>query len=131
MTDEIVYSGASLNRIMFCAFFGGIVNALGLGGGVIFNPMLLHLGICPQAVTATGMYMILFSSTSTTVAQIFFGGLPIQLALWISMWSVVAIFISLKIIKKVIDRFNKPSIVVIVLASVLGLSAIMVPVYDI
>ena len=74
------------------------------------------------------MYMILFSSTSTTVAQIFFGGLPIQLALWISMWSIVAIFISLKIIKKVIDRFNKPSIVVIVLAIVLGLSAIMVPV---
>ena len=82
-------------------------------------------------MTATGMYMILFSSTSTTVAQIFFGGLPIQLALWISMWSIVAIFISLKIIKKVIDRFNKPSIVVIVLAIVLGLSAIMVPVYDI
>ena len=47
------------------------------------------------------------------------------------MWSIVAIFISLKIIKKVIDRFNKPSIVVIVLAGVLGLSAIMVPVYDI
>ena len=47
------------------------------------------------------------------------------------MWSIVAIFIGLKIIKKIIDRFNRPSIVVIVLASVLGLSAIMVPVYDI
>ena len=47
MTDEIIYSGASLNRILFCAFFGGIVNALGLGGGVIFNPVLIEMGICP------------------------------------------------------------------------------------
>ena len=56
---------------------GGMVNAFGLGGGVIFNPMFIEMGLCPQAVTATGMYMILFSATSTTIAQIYYGTIPV------------------------------------------------------
>ena len=63
--------------------------------------------------------------------MIFMGGLPTQLALWISLWSVVAIVVSLKMIKKVVDRWNKPSVVVLILAFVLGLSAVFVPIYDI
>ena len=77
MQDDIVYSGSSLRKIIFCAFSGGIVNALGLDGGVIFNPMLIEMGLPPQVVTATSMYMILCSSFSTTMAIIYFGGLPI------------------------------------------------------
>ena len=68
MTDEIVYSGKNLQKILFFAFVGGMVNAFGLGGGVIFNPMFIEMGLCPQVVTATGMYMILFSASSTTMA---------------------------------------------------------------
>ena len=29
------------------AFTGGIVNSLGLGGGVVFNPLLFSMGMCP------------------------------------------------------------------------------------
>ena len=87
--------------------------------------------MCPQAATATGMYMILFSSAATTLAFLTFGGLPIQLALWIGLWSVIAIVISLRVVAKFVQRTNKPSIVVFVLAVVLAASAIMVPIYDI
>ena len=65
------------------------------------------------------------------MALLFMGGLPVQLALWISLWSVVAIVVSLKMIKRVVDRWNKPSIVVLILAFVLGLSAVFVPIYDV
>ena len=75
--DDIVFSGTSVKRLLAGAFAGGIVNGLGLGGGVIFNPLLFSLGMCPQAATATGMYMILFSSFATTMAFLTFGGLPV------------------------------------------------------
>ena len=61
----------------------------------------------------------------------YFGGLPVQLALWISFWSIVSIVICMKVVKKMVDRLNRPSIVVIIVAICLGLSAIMVPLYDV
>ena len=129
--DDIEYSNKNLRSLLLAAFAGGVVNALGLGGGVIFNPLLFNLGMVPQAATATGMYMILFSSAATTLAFITFGGLPIQLALWIGLWSVLAIVISLRILAKFVQRTNKPSVVVFILGVVLAASAIMVPIYDV
>lgn len=40
---------------------GGLVGAMGLGGGVVFNPILLNLGVPPTVVAATGMYLIMYS----------------------------------------------------------------------
>ena len=47
MDDNIEYGGKKLRKLLTAAFVGGIVNALGLGGGVIFNPMLFSMGMCP------------------------------------------------------------------------------------
>ena len=49
--------------------FGGMVGAFGLGGGVVFNPLLLGLGVLPQVTTATAMYMILFGTTASTFTK--------------------------------------------------------------
>lgn len=76
------------------------------------------------------MYMILYSSAATTLVFLTFGGLPISFALWIGAWSVLAILVSLRIIKKYIERTNRPSMVVFVLALTLAASAILIPVYD-
>ena len=101
-SNEIDFSGKNLRKLMAGAFAGGIVNSLGLGGGVIFNPLLFNLGMCPQAATATGMYMILYSSAAATLVFITYGGLPISFALWIGLWAVLAILISLRFIKSYI-----------------------------
>jgi len=42
----------------------------------------------------------------------------------------VGIIIGLKIIKKMIDKYKRPSIIVIILASILAASAIMVPYFN-
>lgn len=46
-SNEIEFTGTNLRKLMGGAFAGGVVNAIGLGGGVIFNPLLFNLGMCP------------------------------------------------------------------------------------
>lgn len=44
-------------------FVGGwVAGALGLGGGAIFNPVLLQMGVDAKVSSSTGMFMILFST---------------------------------------------------------------------
>ena len=128
--SDIEFNSSNLKKLMAGAFAGGIVNAIGLGGGVIFNPLLFNMGVCPQAATATGMYMILYSSAASTLVYLTFGGLPVSFALWIGLWSVLAIFLSLRILKKYIERTSRPSIIIFVLALTLAASALLIPIYD-
>ena len=44
--------------------------ALGLGGGSIFNPLLLSMGVPPRVASATGMYMIIFSTGASSLIYI-------------------------------------------------------------
>ena len=47
-------------------FFGGFVaGAFGLGGGVVFGPILINLGMPPRVSSATANYLITFSKISS------------------------------------------------------------------
>ena len=45
--DNIDLSDKNLKMLMLGAFGAGLVNSVGLGGGVIFNPLLIGMGMCP------------------------------------------------------------------------------------
>ena len=63
--------GGNLFKLIFFSFVGGWVSgALGLGGGSIFNPLLLSFGVPPSVASATGMYMIIFSTGASTLTYI-------------------------------------------------------------
>ena len=58
---EIELTSILLFKLLLCSMVGGLVGAMGLGGAIIFNPILLTLGVLPQVVAATGMYLIMYS----------------------------------------------------------------------
>jgi len=126
----VEYQGAPLFWLMFGSFFGGIVGALGLGGGVVFNPLLLGLGVLPQVTTATGMYMIMFGTFSASLVYFSIGALVVPYAALIGSCAVIGIIVALFFIKRLIEHYKRPSVVVFVLAFILGVSAIMVPVFN-
>jgi hypothetical protein len=93
---------------VFFGFFGGwISGALGLGGGAIFNPVLLSLGVPPKAATATSMYMILFSTFSSSFLYIFYRILNIRYALWLGFWGVLGTTAGIIILKKVMKKYKR------------------------
>jgi uncharacterized membrane protein YfcA len=97
-----------LLKLMTFAFLGGFMSgALGLGGGAIFNPLLLSLGVLPSVASATGMYMILFSSSSSSFIYIVHKMLNVQFSLWLGFWCSSGSVLGLYILNKIIKRFDR------------------------
>lgn len=103
--------------------------ALGLGGGAIFNPLLLSMGVPPSVSSGTGMYMILFSTLSSSITYIIYHMLSVDYGLWIGLWCVLSSIIGLFVLNKIVKKFDRQSPIVIVLTVVMALSAILVPIF--
>lgn len=88
------------------AFCGGWVSgAIGLGGGSIFNPLMISMGVPPLVATSTAMYMIIYSSTASTVIYFSYGALDLTFAAWISFWCSIGILISVSIFERIIKKY--------------------------
>ena len=111
--------------------FGGgwVAGALGLGGGVIFNPLLMSLGVPPKVSSATGMYMITFSKIATCTIYFVNGKLIPDYALWIACWSMLGSVIGLRGANIYMAKSERQSIIVLFLTIVLALSVIGVPIF--
>ena len=57
-----------LTQLLILGFVGGwVAGALGLGGGCVYNPALLALGIPPKVSSATGLYLVTFSKIASVL----------------------------------------------------------------
>jgi uncharacterized membrane protein YfcA len=127
---DVKFERKTVSKLVIFALLGGWVSgALGLGGGAIFNPLLLSMGVPPSVASSTGMYMILFSTAGSSITYLVFGTLNMPFAAWIGCWCAIASLAGLYILNKVMKKFDRQSPVVFLLAFVLGLSALLVPVF--
>lgn len=128
--SDIRLKGRNLAKVLLIGFFGGwVAGALGLGGGAIFNPALLALGVPPVVSSATGMYLVSFSKVASCFVYALNGQLDIDYSLWIGLWSVVSSVLSLYAADFYMRKFGRQSIIVWILTFILGLSAIAVPIF--
>lgn len=116
-----------MGRLVLGSLGGGLASAVGLGGGVVFNPVLIGLGVLPTVASSTGMYMIMFSSFLNTLTFYLFKLLPVDYALWLGLWCSIGIYIFLAIVGKIVKKYDRQSIVVFILALVITLSTVIVP----
>ncbi len=66
--SDLKFSPDIVRRLVTVAFIGGWVSgALGLGGGAIFNPVLLSMGIPPSVSSSTGMYLVMFTTLGSSI----------------------------------------------------------------
>ena len=127
---DIRYEGDALYQLTGLGFVGGLVaGALGLGGGSIYNPAFLTLGVHPKVSGATGMFLVLFSTINTCLVNYLNGFLHVHYAVWISFWSVIGAFIGMQVTDKVVQMTGKPSILVWILVFVFTLSTIATPIF--
>ena len=111
-------------------FVGGFVaGAFGLGGGSIYNPAFLTLGVHPKVSGSTGMYLVMLSTINTCVVNFMNGYLNVYYALWISLWSLAGSIIGMMVTDKVVKATGKASIIVWVLVFVFFISTIATPVF--
>ena len=115
--------------MLFFAFVGGWVSgALGLGGGSIYNPLMIALGVPPSVSTSTGMYMIMMSTTASSIIYISYGVMPILFSIWLSVWCSAGIIAGIVAINHVMKKTARQSILVFIMTTVLFLSLCLVPI---
>jgi uncharacterized membrane protein YfcA len=119
-------------KLVLYAFIGGWVSgALGLGGGAIFNPVMLSMGIPPQVSSATGMYMIMFTTFGSSLTYSIYGLMNYYFALWIGLWCILGSFLGMRLLSYVMKKYNRQSPIVMVLAGILGISALLIPIFGV
>ena len=100
---DVKFEGDTLTKLLGIGFVGGwVAGALGLGGGSIYNPALLTLGVHPKVSGATGMYLVLFSTINTCLVNYLNGYLNIPYAVWIASWSLVGSIAGMALTDKVV-----------------------------
>ena len=100
---DIKYEGQTLIHLLGLGFTGGLVaGALGLGGGSIYNPALLTLGVHPKVSGATGMFLVLFSTVNTCLVNYLNGFLNLNYGAWISLWSLFGALIGMQVTDRLI-----------------------------
>ena len=78
---DMVWDNSTLCKLPIVAFTAGIFSGmLGIGGGMVNGPLLLHLGINSQVSSATTGFMLIFTASSTCIQYIIGGDLPLQWA---------------------------------------------------
>lgn len=118
-----------LAQLLALGFVGGcLAAALGLGGGSIYNPALLALGVPPKVTAATGLYLITFSKIASTLVYFLNDQLDIMYGLWISFWSCVGMLVGFGISKYYMKKTGRQSIIVWCLVAMFIFSTVTTPI---
>jgi len=65
---DLILTPKIVGMFMFIGWFGAFISAFcGIGGGSIFCPVLIIIGMEARVATATGMYLTLFTSLSYVI----------------------------------------------------------------
>ena len=130
LEGDVIFEGKALTILVCIGFVGGLVaGALGLGGGSIYNPALLSLGVHPKTSGATGMFLVLFSTVNTCLINFLNGYLDFTYALWISAFSLLGSILGMLATDKIVAATGKPSIMVWILVLVFIISTVATPIF--
>jgi len=119
-----------LKKILVYSLAGGFLSgAFGLGGGSIFNPYLIELGVPPSVAAASTMFMVMLSNMATSVMYALFQSLDLNYAIWLSFWNVIAAWYGFSQINSFIRRTGRQSLIIYTMSYLIALSAVMVPIF--
>ncbi len=88
VSSDIIFNKTNILKLVSLGFFGGLLaGAFGLGGGVIFNPILLTMGLPPQVSGANSLYLVCFSKIASCLVYILNGRMNLSYAFWIGIFT--------------------------------------------
>jgi uncharacterized membrane protein YfcA len=108
----------------------GVLSGMLVGGGNLVNAYLLNdLNLTPQAVSATMSIFLMIPNFMMMFSSLVAGKVPLYEWLWFMMLSVSATFIIASNLTNYAKKYNKQSILLVLLCTVLVMVMIVVPTY--
>eukprot|EP00457_Paulinella_chromatophora_P004836 gb/GEZN01004849.1/.p1 GENE.gb/GEZN01004849.1/~~gb/GEZN01004849.1/.p1 ORF type:complete len:551 (-),score=76.33 gb/GEZN01004849.1/:159-1811(-) len=94
---------------------GILAGLLGIGGGIVKAPLMLHLGIAPVVARATSLTMILFTSFSCVIQYFLLGRITLCTSLLAMFLGVLGALLG-ELLVHDIKKYNRASLIVFILA---------------
>lgn len=114
------------------AFIGGILAALaGVGGGIIFSPLMISMNVHPSVAISTALYMEMNMVVTTAAQYMIQGKMNYLYALWLMPWVVIGTLIGMSVISKLIRKLGRVSLLLFLLVGVLLCAAAVVTFVDV
>ena len=122
---DVLWDVKKLQFYSFFTFIAGIVAGLiGIGGGMVLGPLMLVMGINPRVSTATTATLILLTSSSVAVMFVMSGLVPWEYALYFFCVFLLGAYIGKTRIDAYIKKTGMASILIGILATIIGLATI-------
>mmetsp|Transcript_3567 Transcript_3567/g.3341 ORF Transcript_3567/g.3341 Transcript_3567/m.3341 type:complete len:500 (-) Transcript_3567:344-1843(-) len=117
---------------MFFSFMAGFFSGLaGVGGAVILGPVQLAFGVRPEVSTGTSSCIVILTSTMNFILFLKAGLVTVNYSLWLLAFSVTGSALGVFVVKKLVDKFGRPSIMVFCLGTVYISAFILTMTYNI
>jgi uncharacterized protein len=75
--------------LFFAGFFGGLVDSIAGGGGLITLPALLALGLPPHQALGTNKFQSTFGSITSSYNYVKHGGISLRAAIWGIVFTII------------------------------------------
>jgi len=125
LESDLEWDLDTLKRFPLISFVAGVAAALlGIGGGMVLGPMMLDLGILPQVVSATNGFLIILTASGSVVQYVASGRLSLEVCAWFVMCGCIGGQVGSRILKRILKETGRQSYVVLLLGSLIGVSAI-------
>lgn len=115
-----------MRKLSLKSYIAGVLaGTLGIGGGIVINPLLMSLNMPPQVAAATTSFIILFTSMSTTTQFIIVGAFELKIACYFIAASAIGSIFGNIIINKMLEVYKRQSLIVIILSILFFLSGVI------
>lgn len=116
-------------KLLWASYTTGVLAGfLGIGGGMVLGLYMLNLGMDIQVSTALSTFVVLFSSASTTFQFVIAGAIQMRHAWMFMILSLMGAVIGNFVLKALLRKYKKPSLLIWVLFGVLCIATGVLPI---
>ncbi len=117
---EVKFDNKKIITVVLISVMAGAVAAVvGVGGGVIYLPMLLIIGYPPFVASSTSMFMVMYSAAANFISYTISGKTNIPYAFWLALWTCMGVIFGVTVANRIVQKTGRQSIFIILLALVL------------
>lgn len=103
-------------KVVCIAIVAGIISSMvGIGGGMITNPLFASLGLDPKESSSTSNFLIITTAIATTFLFSFAGQLNYMFAIWLMIPCTAFAFLGSFYIFEYINKTHKSSILLVIM----------------
>lgn len=117
--------------LLGAAFVSGLCGSmLVVGSGLIFGPVLLELKVHPQVSSATALFLVLFGTLAGAIQYWLAGVLNVAYSAFLDVVAVLAAVLGTTVVTWAVQRYQRTSIIILILAGEVCVSLVVAPVYN-